>query len=144
MFETSAFFTTNTATNDHLKFDTVLFKTSGSTLALDTTSPYITGPGASVGRITLPANRKFFLRYLLQDFTGTGLITDQSFFITWYNATSGSPLGYVHTNTLVDRSLYFSSASIVVGASPIVVEARITYSKQIIGYKAFGEVEEFT
>lgn len=78
--------TTNLAVTDHIKFDTVLFST-GSNISLNTSSPYTTTTGAaSIGRITLAANKTYLLDLWLVQFNATTLV------VNWWNATSNAAI----------------------------------------------------
>lgn len=52
--------TTNIGIGNHAKFDTIHLGRQNK-IIMDTTSPYITGSGASIGRFTLKKGRKYYI-----------------------------------------------------------------------------------
>lgn len=82
--------TTNISANDHVKFDT-LITSRGTSVALDTSTAYVTTAGAaSVGRITLKANKTYKLVAAIPYALGsgaTGLLD-----ACWYDATNSANL----------------------------------------------------
>lgn len=82
--------TTNIATTDHLKFDTVVASRGGS-IVLDVATAYTSAAGlASIGRLTLKAGKTYYLRasvpYALAS-GATGLLD-----VVFYDATLGANL----------------------------------------------------
>jgi len=134
--------TTELGNGDHITFANTLF-TIGSNITLDTASPYSNVNGdASVGRITLAANRVYKLTGNPGQIIRSG-INDGELWLSWYNATTG------FGNTFARTALYYAlphdegsfdftapSADCVAYIAPTVetlVELRIVTSNGEIG-----------
>lgn len=126
----------NVSVGDHIQFNTINFASTGSTIAVDVTSPYTTSVGPSIGRITLPANGNFYLASNISDLQGAGLITNQSLFLTFYDVNNNIPLSVLRSNTSVDRFVLFNYCYVAVGPTPLLVELRVTFNHNITSYNS--------
>lgn len=87
-------YTTNVAVNEHFKF-AVVNNSAGSGIIPDLTTPYNTGVGASLGRVTLKAGKTYSLRGCIGDFGSAPANVYAYIAYAWYNVTSS---GYISTN----------------------------------------------
>ncbi len=129
--------TTNVATNDHLKFETV-DKKSGSSISLDTSTTYTNGGGASIGRFTLAAGKTYILHGTIP-IAGWSANTGYLDF-SWYDVTNTTLIGSngglePDTGTAHQSRNAYAEAMITTTASTT-VELRIS-SSAVVSFIGF-------
>jgi hypothetical protein len=83
---------TNTVTNDHVKFNTVVSNNTTS-VTLDTTTAYAQANNvASLGRLTFQPGRTYELELLPSDMGGGGVANTGWGMFTWANADTGAEI----------------------------------------------------
>jgi len=85
--------TTNLNAGDHVMFDSSDTETGGGNISLDTTSPYQTAPGPSIGRISLAAEHLYKLTFNPSQVSGAGNI-----YFQWFVYNSIYPNGQAMGN----------------------------------------------
>jgi hypothetical protein len=79
---------THLSANDHVLFNVEDAGGGGNNISLDTSSPYQTRPGASIGRISLAGNHLYKLTFNPNQISGSGNI-----YFQWYVFNSLYPTG---------------------------------------------------
>ena len=121
-------YTTNVGTNDHIRYNQILF-TKGSGIILDTTTTYTNGAGASLGRITLAAGATFRLNGSVSfDCAANGAFQ----LFAWYNVTTSSYIGlgngWFCSSTMVSNATGPGVTAYITTTASTIVELRLKIS----------------
>ena len=127
---------------DHVKFDTISYDSGSGLISVDISSPYTTGAGASIGRITLEGGHVYELLFNPNNMTWSA--TNGYLDFQFYDVTNGVLLGTAFDFTPFNDAATDHNGAVanLIFAPPsrTIIEVQVTTSINVarVGYSSYN------